>query len=68
MAESGDDAAPPLITHVETTTGPVADGEGTPRLHHALERKGVLPAAHIVETGYLEAEVVVTSQRTYGVD
>ena len=68
VTETCDDDAPHLITHVETTAGPVADGEVTPRIHHALERKGVLPATHIVDTGYLDAELLVTSQRDYGVD
>src|SRR5262245_38112327 len=43
-------------------------GRSPPRIHHALERKGVLPATHIVDTGYLDAELLVTSQRDYGVD
>ena len=68
VTETCDDDAPPLITHVETTAGPVADGEVTPRIHQALARKGVLPAPHIVDTGYLDAELLVTSQREYGVD
>src|SRR5262245_1016777 len=68
VTETCDDDAPHLITHVETTAGPVADGKVTPRIHHALERKGVLPATHIVDTGYLDAELLVTSQRDYGVD
>ena len=55
------------MTHVETTAGPVADGEVTPRIHQALERKDVLPATHIVDTGYLDAELLVTSQRDYGI-
>ena len=68
VTETCDDDAPHLITHVATTAGPVADGEVTPRIHQALERKGVLPAAHIVDTGYLDAELLVTSQRDYGIN
>ena len=67
VTETCDDDAPHLITHVETTAGPVADGEVTPRIHQALERKDVLPATHIVDTGYLDAELLVTSQRDYGI-
>jgi transposase len=67
VTETCDDTAPHLIPHVETTTGPVADGAVPPRIHQALERKGVLPASHIVETGYLDAELRVTSQRDYGI-
>jgi len=68
VTETCDDQAPHLITHVETTAGPVADGEATPRIHQALERKGLLPHLHIVDTGYLDAELLVTSQRDDGVD
>ena len=68
VTETCDDDAPHLITHVATTAGPVADGEVTPRIHQALERKDVLPAAHIVDTGYLDAELLVTSQRDYGIN
>ena len=38
-----------------------------PRIHQALERKGVLPAPHIVDTGSLDAELLVASQREYGI-
>jgi transposase len=68
VTETCDDQAPHLITHVETTAGPVADGEATPRIHQALERKSLLPHVHIVDTGYLDAELLVTSQRDYGVE
>jgi transposase len=68
VTETCDDQTPHLITHVETTAGPVADGEATPRIHQALERKGLLPYLHIVDTGYLDAELLVTSQRDYGVE
>jgi transposase len=33
VTETCDDETPHLITHVETTAGPVADGEVTPRIH-----------------------------------
>ena len=55
------------MTPVETTAGPVADGAVPPRIPHALERKGVLPATHIVDTGYWDAELLVTSQRESGI-
>jgi transposase len=67
VTETCDDEMPPLMTHVETTAGPVADGEGTPRLHQALASKALLPALHLVDTGYLDAALLVTSQREYGV-
>lgn len=62
------EAAPHLITHVETTSGPIADGEVTPRIHAALQRQTLLPAIHLVDTGFLDADLLVASQREYGVD
>jgi transposase len=68
VTETCDDETPHLITHVETTAGPVADGEVTPRIHPALAGKGLLPDLHIVDTGSLDAALLVTSQREYGVN
>ena len=59
---------PHVITHVETTAGPVSDGAVTPRIHEALAHTGLLPRTHFVDTGYLDAELLATSQREYGVD
>jgi transposase len=68
VTETCEDDAPHLITHVETTAGPVSDGAATPRIHQGLDRQGLLPTTHIVDTGYLDAELLVTSQREYRVD
>jgi transposase len=68
VTETCEDDAPHVITHVETTAGPVADGAVTPRIHDALAHTDLLPRTHIVDTGYLDAELLATSQREYGVD
>ena len=68
VTETCEDDAPHVITHVETTAGPVADGAVTPRIHEALAHTGLLPRTHIVDTGYLDAALLATSQREYGVD
>ena len=68
VTETCDDETPHLITNVETTAGPVAESDVPPQIHQALERKALLPHFHIVDTGYLDAELLVTSQRDYGVD
>ncbi len=68
MTESCEDDLPHLITHVETTPGPAADGETTPQIHAALQQRGLLPRTHIVDTGFLDAELLVASQDDYGVD
>jgi transposase len=66
--ETCEDDAPHLMTHVETTAGPVSDGAATPHIHQALECHGLLPTTLIVETGDLDAERLVTSQREYRVE
>ena len=68
VTETCEDDAPHIMTHVETTAGPVGDAAATPRIHHALERLGLLPTTPIVDTSDLDAELLVTSQRAYSVD
>jgi transposase len=68
ITETCDDDLPHLITNVETTIGPTADGAATPRIHAALQQRGSLPGTHIVDTGFLDAELLVESQEHYGVD
>jgi transposase len=68
VTETCEDEAPHISTHVETTAGPVSDGAATPHSHQALERQGLLPTTHIVDTGYLDAALLVTSQREYSME
>jgi transposase len=68
LTETCEDDAPNLITHVETTPAPTADGEVTPKVHADLHAKGLLPAVHLVDTGFLGAELLVESRRQYQVD
>ena len=68
LTETCDDDSPHLITHVETTAAPVADDATVPRIHEALAERDLLPDVHIVDTGYVDAEELVTSQQQYGVD
>lgn len=57
-----------LITNVETTAAPVADGDVTDSIHTSLANNTLLPSKHIVDTGYLDAELLVTAQEQYQVD
>jgi transposase len=68
ITETCEDDLLHLLTNVETTSGPVADGAATPKIHAALQQRGLLPATHIVDTGFLDAELLVESQAHYGVD
>jgi len=68
VTETCDEDSPHLITNVETTIGPVADGDATMPIHAALQQRGLLPAQHIVDTGYLDASLLVSSTHDYQVD
>jgi Transposase DDE domain len=49
-------------------SGPTADGVATPNIHAALQQRGLLHGTHIVDTGFLDAELVIESQAHYGVE
>ena len=68
LTETCDEGKPHLITHVQTMAAPVADGEATTPAHAALRDKGLLPAVHLVDTGYLDAELLVATRRDFGID
>jgi transposase len=68
LSEACEDDAPHLITHVQTTAAPVADGDTTPQIHQALHEKDLLPGRHLTDTGYLDAELLVKSREEYGVE
>jgi transposase len=68
LTETCDDETPPLLTHVETTPAPVDDSQVTAQLHAALQKKDLLPRRHLVDTGYLDAELLATRQRDSGVE
>jgi transposase len=68
LTETCEDSTPNLITNVETTPGPVADGAATPDIHRELAERDLLPGCHVVDTGYLDAELLVSIPQQYGVD
>jgi transposase len=45
LTETCEDDAPNLITHVETTAAPTANGEVTPLVHEALHEQWLLGVA-----------------------
>ncbi|HEV2124946.1 MAG TPA: transposase, partial [Chloroflexota bacterium] len=68
LTETCDDDTPHLITHVETTQAPLVDSDVTTAIHQALQAQDRLPTTHFVDTGYVDADLLVTSQRDFGVD
>ena len=67
LTESCDPDAPRLITHAETTLATTPDDMTTAAIHDGLAARDVLPGEHLVDTGYTNAEVLVSSQRRHAV-
>ncbi len=63
LTETCDEDSPHLITHVETTTGPVADGSVIGCIHEALKEQDLLPSTHFVDMGYIDAELLANSHQ-----
>ena len=68
LTETCDEGRPHLITLAQTMATPVADAEATTPAHTALRGKGLLPAVHLVDTRYLDAELLVATRRDFGID
>jgi transposase len=68
LTETCDEGQPHLITHVATTSAPVADGAVTPQVHRTLKDKKLLPRIHLVDTGFLDAALLAVTQRDYKVE
>jgi len=58
---------PQLITDVQTTLANVQDVEMTQVIQEDLAQHHLLPDAQIVDTGYVDAELLVSSQQNYGI-
>lgn len=67
LTETCDADAPHLIIQVATTDATVTDFEMTGEVHTALAERGLLPAEHLVDTGYVSARELVAAQRDHGV-
>jgi transposase len=68
LTETCDEDGPHLITPVETTPATMADGERLPTIHDALAHRDLLPKVHLADAGYVDAELLVTSRRDFGVE
>ncbi len=59
---------PHLIVDVITTAATTPDGEIMEELHEQLAQQEMLPAQHLVDMGYVDAEVLAESQSRYQVE
>jgi transposase len=67
LTETCDPDQPRLITHVETTPATTHDVKVTEKIHNDLASKDLLPDEHLVDGGYLEADLLLSSHNK-GVD
>jgi transposase len=54
---------PQLIVQVQTTVAPVPDAEMTAPIQEKLAKAGLKPEEQIVDTGYVDAELLVSSHQ-----
>ncbi|MFC4890644.1 transposase [Streptomyces beijiangensis] len=58
---------PNLVTNVITTDATVHDSAMLDPIHQALQRRGLLPGEHYLDSGYASAELIVGSLKKFGV-
>ena len=67
LTETCDPGLPRLITNVHTTVATTQDVTCTQDIHQRLEGKSLLPGVHLVDTGYVDGELLVESKQRYAV-
>jgi transposase len=68
LSESCEDDGAHLITHAMTTIATVHEARCTAVIHRALLAKGLIPAEHLVDAAYVDAELLVGSRGELGID
>jgi transposase len=68
VTETCEDDEVHLITHVETTPAGMTDSELAAPIQQALANSALLPAEHLMDSGYVDADLLVTSQRDLGIE
>jgi transposase len=66
-ADQDSRTTPNVITNVATTASTVPDTKALEGIHQQLQRRGLLPGEHYLDSGYPSAELLVTSRTTYGI-
>jgi transposase len=68
LSETCDEQLPRLITNVLTTVATTQDVSCTDDIQKSMQAKNLLPARHLVDTGYVDAQLVIESSRKYGIE
>src|SRR3954451_10749212 len=67
LPETCDDDAVHLITHAMTTAATVHEARCTAAIHEALAGKGLAPGEHLVDSAYVDAELLVRGREDHGI-
>jgi transposase len=67
LTETCDEDRPNLITHVATTTAAVHEVNTTAAVQQALVGRGLPPGEHLVDAGFVTAELLVSSWEEHGI-
>jgi len=68
ITETCEEENPHLITHVTTTAATTTDEAMTETIHAELQQTGLTPSQHLLDSGYITAPILVSSQRQYGIE
>jgi len=68
FTEGCDAEQPHLILEVTTTAATLPDGDVMEDLHERLAENKVLPSHHLVDKGYIDAELIAHSQHLHQID
>jgi transposase len=68
FTEGCDADQPHFLLEVTTTSATLPDGEVMEDLHERLAEKQVLPSQHLIDKGYVDAELIAGSQHTHQIE
>jgi len=68
LGETCDDDQPDLITQVLTTPATTQDSVMGPIIHQDLADRDLLPGTHLLDSGYVDADLLVTAQTQHQID
>lgn len=68
VTETCDEGTPHLITNVETTTAAVQDMNMAETIHTSLVAKDLVPSEHLMDAGFVDADLVVEAKRDLGIE
>jgi transposase len=68
LTETCDDGQPAVITQVITTPATTPDCVIGPAIHQDLATRDLLPGTHLLDGGYVDAELLVTAHTQHQID